>query len=307
MCPKAQSAAMAGTAPQVAENNKHGLETLSTQCADYQRMTDSLNWLAEHFDLQPDLAEIAAQAGLSTAHFQRLFTRWAGVSPKRFVQFLSLERAKECLLDSQNVLDAAFAAGLSGPGRLHDLFVHLESMSPGEFKLGGEGLELRYGWAASPFGHCFLMTTDRGICALEFVASAADEEPVQRHRQIYPNAAFVRDDEGMAALARRIFHTEPNPDQPLRLLVRGTHFQLKVWQALLKVPAGSVVSYADLADRAGMPRAVRAAASAVAANAVGYLIPCHRVIRGTGVLGQYRWGSERKLAMLSRERLSAAA
>jgi AraC family transcriptional regulator of adaptative response/methylated-DNA-[protein]-cysteine methyltransferase len=272
-------------------------------CHDYRRIETALTWLADNFDSQPPLETIASRANLTPFHFQRLFSHWVGLSPKKFVQFLSLARAKDSLDASRSLLDAAFDAGLSGPGRLHDLFVTMDAVTPGEYRRRGEDLEIRYGFAPSPFGECLLLATERGINGLAFAGRGHRNDAFAALRRGWENARFVEDSRGAARLARRIFNPGANPRSaaPLKLLVRGTRFQVKVWEALLRVPFGTVISYADLARRAGSPDAVRAVAGANAVNAVSYLIPCHRVIRKCGGLGGYRWGLPRKLAMLTRE------
>ncbi len=276
---------------------------LSVLARDYQRMEASLEWLAENFDAQPSLNDIAAHASLTPFHFQRMFSRWVGLSPKKFVQVLSLEHAKQRLDASESVLDAAFSAGLSGAGRLHDLFVNLEAVTPGEYKRRGAGLAIRYGYHPSPFGECLILTTDRGICGLAFVAGGDRDGTLGASLKGFENATLFEDRDLTAPLAARIFSPgrSTGSAEALNVLVRGSRFQVKVWEALLRVPPGSVVSYSELARRADRPEAVRAAASACAHNAVAYLIPCHRAIRKSGLLGGYRWGLSRKLAMLSRE------
>ncbi len=280
---------------------------LSALARDYQRMETTLEWLLENFESQPPLKTIAARAGLTPYHFQRIFSRWVGLSPKKFVQFLSLQQAKRCLDASENVLDAAFGAGLSGAGRLHDLFVTLEAVTPGEYRRRGAGLSIRYGYHPSPFGECLLLTTERGICGLAFVTSGDRDGVFRSLIRGFERASLTEDARGTATLAERIFRPRRGAQtpEPLKALVRGSRFQVKVWEALLMVPPGSVVSYAELARRAQRPDAVRAVAGASAANAVAYLIPCHRAIRKSGLLGGYRWGTPRKLAMLSREAVQA--
>ena len=276
---------------------------LSALERDYHRMQATLQWLVENFDTQPSLKSIAERASLNPFHFQRVFSRWVGLSPKKFVQFLSLERAKRCLDASESVLDAAFAAGLSSAGRLHDLFVTLEAVTPGEYKRRGAGLTLRYGYHPSPYGECLLLLTERGICGLAFVSDGDRDGALESLLEGWENAYVEQDPLRTGALAERIFAPPgaTESEEPLNILVRGSRFQVKVWEALLRVPPGAVVSYSELARRVGRPDAVRAVAGATAANAVAYLIPCHRVIRKSGVLGGYRWGLPRKLAMLSRE------
>ncbi len=274
---------------------------IASRCRDYQRMADTLDWLSRHFHEQPSLAEIASRAGASPYHFQRLFSRWVGLSPKKYVQFLTLERARACLDASDSVLGAAFAAGLSGPGRLHDLFVSIESVTPGEYKRGGAGLVIRHAVHDSPFGPCLLMHTERGICGLAFLDKGDDGRTLAEMAARWPNAHLVADAGPGAELAARVFSRPGTGDEPLTVLLHGTPFQIQVWQALLRIPPGAVASYQSLANYVGKPNASRAVGTASGANPISYLIPCHRVIRKSGALGGYRWGLGRKLAMLSQE------
>ena len=271
------------------------------QCRDYQRIADTLEWLSAHFEEQPTLTDIASRAGASPYHFQRLFSRWVGLSPKKYVQYLTLERAKESLEESQSVLAATFAAGLSSPGRLHDLFVNVEAVTPGEYKRGGEGLVIRHGFYDSPFGPCLLMHTERGICGLAFVDDGDEAGTLAHMSARWPNATLIADPQSGAALAARVFAAGDNRGTPLTVLLHGTPFQIQVWQALLRIPRGAVTNYEALAHYIGKPNASRAVGMANGANPISYLIPCHRVIRKSGALGGYRWGLGRKLAMLSRE------
>lgn len=277
------------------------LPGVPAQCRDYQRIADTLTWLSAHFEEQPTLTDIASRAGASPYHFQRLFSRWVGLSPKKYVQYLTLERAKASLEQSQSVLAATFAAGLSSPGRLHDLFVNVEAVTPGEYKRGGEGLVIRHGLHDSPFGPCLLMHTERGICGLAFVDDADEEGTLAHMSARWPNATLVADQQSGAALAARVFAAGGNPGEPLTVLLHGTPFQIQVWQALLRIPRGALTNYEALAHYIGKPNASRAVGTANGANPISYLIPCHRVIRKSGALGGYRWGLGRKLAMLSRE------
>ena len=267
---------------------------------DPSRVERALEWLSRNFERQPTLAEAAGHVGLSEYHFQRRFTRQVGLSPKKYVQFLTLERAKEALAKSRSVLDAAYASGLSGPGRLHDLFVNIEAMTPGEYKHRGEGLTIRYGTHPSPFGQCLIMVTGRGVCGLAFTSPARRGETFSALARGFESASFVEDAGATAGVAAAMFGA-PAGAGGLTLHLRGTPFQVKVWRALLAIPPGCVTSYGDLARRVGAPRASRAAGSAVGSNPVAWIIPCHRVIRASGVLGEYRWGRGRKLAMLSVE------
>ena len=267
---------------------------------DASRIERALDWLSRNFERQPSLAEAAGHAGLSEFHFQRLFRRQVGLSPKKYVQFLTLERAKEVLAQSRSVLDAAYVSGLSGPGRLHDLFVNVEAMTPGEYKHRGRGLTIRYGVHPSPFGQCLIMRTSRGVCGLAFTSPGRSGEALAELARGFEAATFVEDATATAGIAGTIFDAPAGGDA-IALHLRGTAFQIKVWRALLAIPPGCVTSYGDLAHRIGAPRASRAAGTATASNPVAWIIPCHRVIRASGVLGEYRWGRGRKLAMLSLE------
>lgn len=265
---------------------------------DYERIARAIQWMAEHYQEQPRLVEIAAEVGLSDFHFQRLFTRWAGVSPKKFLQYLTLEHAKARLEAADSLLDAAYDAGLSGPARLHDLFVTHEGVTPGEWKALGRGLTLRYGWRPSPFGDCLMVATDRGLCGLGFELEEGQSATEDDLLGWWDHARLVRDDATIARYADLAFGRAAGS---LHLVLRGTPFQLKVWEALLRIPSGAVVSYEGLASRLGHPGAARAVAGAVADNPVSWVVPCHRVIRGTGIITGYRWGPLRKRAMLGWE------
>ena len=246
-----------------------------------------------------DLTSLAERLGVSSSHLQRTFTDWAGVSPKRFAQFISKERALASLRADEDVLSASFAAGLSSPGRLHELTLTCEGVTPGEARALGSTITVRHGVADTWFGPALIGMTARGICHLAFVDGTADEA-LEDLRARWPLAHLV-EDAAAAADTLAILRQPPAAAAPIRLWVSGTNFQLKVWEALLRVPEGRLVSYASLARAAGMPSAVRAVASAVAANPVAVLVPCHRVIRASGVLGQYRWGSPRKAALVGWE------
>jgi AraC family transcriptional regulator, regulatory protein of adaptative response / methylated-DNA-[protein]-cysteine methyltransferase len=268
---------------------------------DYARIEQAIRFIEANADRQPTLEEVAASIHLSEYHFQRLFTRWAGISPKRFLQFLTKESAKQ-LLKRTNVLDAAYSAGLSSPGRLHDLFVQCEAVTPGEYKTKGAGLAIRYGFHHTPFGECLLATTDRGICFLAFVNDENHGAALDELKKDWENADLGESPAATRPYVERIFNRDDHPnDSPLTLHLRGTNFQLKVWEALLRVPPGEATSYEALAARIGQPSAARAVGSAVAHNPVAYLIPCHRVLRKVGEFGNYRYGPARKKAMLLRE------
>jgi AraC family transcriptional regulator of adaptative response/methylated-DNA-[protein]-cysteine methyltransferase len=279
--------------------------TFNQAAEDYARIEQAILFLEGNFRHQPDLKTIAGSIGLSEHHFQRLFSRWAGISPKRFLQCLTLEYAKGRLEQAESVLDASYEAGLSGPGRLHDLFVTYEAMTPGEYKRQGEGLVIRYGFHASPFGECLLAVTERGICGLEFIGQAGRQQTLSELTARWPLANFIRDEETTRPLVETVF-AEHGPSQPLKLLMMGTPFQLKVWQALLKIPAGTLVSYEDVATLIDRPTAARAVGNAVARNPIGYIIPCHRVIRKMGLPGPYHWGQTRKKAIIGWEATRAA-
>ena len=266
---------------------------------DYSRIEKAIHYLDERFPEQPDLSEVAKRVNLSPFHFQRLFRRWAGISPKRFLQFLMLDYAKRALEESGNVLDAAYAAGLSSPSRLHDLFVSTEAVTPGEFKKRGEGLRISYGFHPSPFGECLLAVTDRGICAMYFVTSSP-EAVFDEVRRRWPAAGFVEDPKATGEYLNRIF-PQNSTTAKLPIDLRGTNFQIKVWQALLEIPPGAVVPYEDLAARVGNPKATRAVGTAVGQNPIAFIIPCHRVIRKVGAVGNYHGGVSRKRAMLAWE------
>ncbi len=266
---------------------------------DYLRIEQAILYLENHYKEQPNLEEIAASIGLSEFHFQRLFTRWAGVSPKRFLQFLTKEGAKELLSRSENLLDTTHQVGLSSLGRLHDLFVTTEAVTPGEYKTRGEGVTIRYGLHASPYGKCLVAVTERGICHLGFVQTS-EGHTIDNLVADWKNARMIEDNKSTASLVERIFHTE-SLSRPLNVHLRGTNFQLKVWEALLQIPAGTVTTYEGLAHRIGQPSASRAVGTAVGHNPIAVLIPCHRVIRKVGDFGNYRHGSLRKKALLARE------
>lgn len=268
---------------------------LAESSANYQLIERAIHYLCEHAEAQPSLPDLAKHVGVSEHHLQRVFTRWAGVSPKRFVQFLTKQRAKQVLAESRSVLDAAHELGLSGPSRLHDLLISCEAMTPGEMKLLGAGLLISHGYGLSPFGRVYLAWTERGICHMAFCQKPAMEEE-QRLYERWQGASFYRDDGAAAIYLDKIF-TVKGSQQPLHLVLKGTNFQLKVWEALLRVEEGQLVSYSQLASMIGSPKASRAVGSAVASNQIGFLIPCHRVIRETGEIGNFRWGNDKKAAI----------
>ena len=253
---------------------------------------------------QASLEDVAASVGMSPAHFQRVFSQWVGVSPKRYQQYLALDHARRLLAERHTLLDTAFASGLSGTGRLHDLFLRWEAMSPGEYARGGEGLEIAWGWFDSPFGPALAMGTDRGLCGLAFAAETGQDAAMADMRSRWPRAAFVEAPERLAGMMRAAFG-----GGEARLHLIGAPFQIKVWEALLQVPSGHVTTYSDIAVAIGNPKAVRAVGTAVGRNPVSFLIPCHRALQKTGGLGGYHWGLPVKRAMLAWEaaRLESAA
>ena len=276
---------------------EHNFEQLSE---DYRRVAQAIHFIEQNVERQPSLEEIAAHVNLSPYHFHRLFRRWAGVTPKQFLQFLTIDYAKNMLAESQSVLETSLAVGMSGPGRLHDLFVTIEAVTPGEFKTKGSGLNIVYGVHATPFGACLLATTRRGVCGLTFIKNGDRRQAVDLLAQKWPGSRLVANPQATGPLVEQIFALQP-ARQPLKLLVKGTNFQIKVWSALLQIPPGSLASYSTIASRMNQPTATRAVANAVAQNSIGYLIPCHRVIRKVGAISSYRWGAVRKKAILGWE------
>jgi AraC family transcriptional regulator of adaptative response/methylated-DNA-[protein]-cysteine methyltransferase len=272
--------------------------------SDYYRIEKAIRYLDENAREQPSLGDVAGHLGLSMFHFQRLFHRWAGVTPKDFLQVATLRYAKALLRESRPVLEAALEAGLSGPGRLHDLCVSIEAMTPGEYRRGGEGVTVRWGVHPTPVGEALFAMTDRGVCAIHFLESLQPLAfSLQPLRHAWPRARLERDNAATAPVAAEVSaRMLGRTRERLSVVLRGTRFQVKVWEALLAIPAGSVTTYGEVAARIGQPQAHRAAASAIGANAVGYLIPCHRVLRATGAIGGYRWGEARKRALLGLER-----
>ena len=265
----------------------------------YPMVAAAIRHLVEHYAEQPSLEEVAAIAGLHPHHFQRIFKRWAGISPKRFAQYLTVEHAKSLLADDESVLGTALDVGLSGPGRLHDLFVACEAMTPGEYKARGQDLVIRYGVHDSPFGRVVIGLTERGICWLGFADATTD--PAAELSTEWAAATLVRDDAAVSGIADQLFGGPGSPGPMPPLLLRGTNFQVKVWQALLRIPPGRVASYQQIAQAIGSPAAVRAVGSAVGHNPVAVIIPCHRVILKSGAIHNYRWGETRKRALLAWE------
>lgn len=273
---------------------------------DYQRVEAAIHYLRAHAKEQPTLEVVADHLHLSPFHFQRIFTQWAGISPKRFLELITVSHAKTLLNTSSSVLGAAYEVGLSGAGRLHDHFVNLEAMSPGEFKRGGAQLTLTYGVHASCYGDYLIALTERGICHLSFLQQAESAE-IAILQSRWPNARLNRDQSQTAFYFDGIFRFDNTAKKGLTLHVKGTNFQIQVWRALLNIPAGGVVSYQAVADSLGRPKSVRAVANAVGSNSIAALIPCHRVLRSDGQIGGYRWGVDRKCAILGRELAQARA
>jgi AraC family transcriptional regulator of adaptative response/methylated-DNA-[protein]-cysteine methyltransferase len=272
---------------------------------DYLRIEQAIQYLDNHYKDQPGLEELAASIGLSEYHFQRIFTRWAGVSPKRFLQFLTKEGAKDLLKRSENLLDTTNQIGLSSLGRLHDLFVTTEAVTPGEYKSHGTGVTIRYGLHPTPFGKCLIGVTEHGICHLSFVQTS-EGDAIDAFVNEWKQAQMFEDHSVTAPLVEPIFDLSQRGNPSMQLHLRGTNFQLKVWEALLNISAGAVTTYEGVASMIGVPGAMRAVGTAIGHNPVAVLIPCHRVIRKIGEFGNYRYGAPRKKALLAREYLLQA-
>lgn len=280
---------------------------MTTETINYKRIEQAIQYLSEHFTEQPNLDDVAAQVHLSPYHFQRMFTEWAGISPKKFLQFLTTDFLKNKLSETPNLIEAANLAGLSSQSRVYDLFVTLEAVTPHEYRSGGEGLSIRYGYADTPFGTCFVASTERGICGLEFVNEDTKDLAFHAFRKNWHLAQLIPDQQVATDFTRLIFNDNPQGPRRFQLLVRGTKFQVKVWEALLRVPFGAVTTYGQIAKEIGQPGASRAVGSAVGDNPVAYLIPCHRVIRKEGKLGEYHWGNTRKKAIVGWEMARSTA
>jgi AraC family transcriptional regulator of adaptative response/methylated-DNA-[protein]-cysteine methyltransferase len=265
----------------------------------YERIEKAIVYLKEHFRDQPDLEEVAGHIYLSPFHFQRLFRDWAGVSPKKFLQFLSVEYAKGLLKQNLTLTDVSYETGLSGTGRLHDLFIGIEGMTPGEYKNGGEALQIHYSFAETPFGDIIIASTGKGICHLAFVTE--QEEGIAGLTSAFPKAAIAQKTDILQQDALRFFTGDWNDLRKVKLHLKGTPFQVKVWQTLLQIPFGNISTYSGIANRIEHPGASRAVGSAIGSNPVAFLIPCHRVIKSTGIIGDYHWGTARKTAILGWE------
>lgn len=274
----------------------------SVKNEDYQRIATAIEFIRTNVDKQPSLSDIAAQVHLSEFHFQRLFCRWAGVTPKRYLQALTLAHAKK-LLDEHKLstLNTSFELGLSSGSRLYDHFVQIEAVTPSQYRLKGQGLEIKFAYHDSPFGQVFIAVTTRGICQLDFVEPTNTDAPLKALRQSWGNATIVQDSAESAKIVSALFSGGNVGASPLSLWVRGTNFQLNVWRALLTLRQGQLASYGDIAQSIGKPKASRAVGTAIGANPIALIIPCHRVLRQNAALGGYRWGETRKQAILARE------
>jgi len=278
------------------------IETPENPSADYERVRRIIAYISERWREQPSLDDIAAHVGLSTTHVHHLFRRWAGLSPKAFLQAITLDNAKALLAQSASVLDATYEVGLSGPARLHDLFVTHEAMTPGHYKAGGAGLTLAYGYHPSPFGEAILVATDRGLAGIGFVDDGDRAAALADMRRRWPKADYREDEAATAPLARRVFDpTRWQAEQPLRVVLIGTDFEVRVWQTLLRIPLGRATTYSDVAHRIGKPSACRAVGAAVGKNPISFVVPCHRVLGRSGALTGYHWGLTRKQAILGWE------
>jgi AraC family transcriptional regulator of adaptative response/methylated-DNA-[protein]-cysteine methyltransferase len=266
---------------------------------DYQRIEKALDYISKNFRQQPDLDQVASEVHLSPFHFQRLFKEWAGVSPKKFLQYISLEHSKQLLKQKLTLADASFETGLSGTSRLHDLFVSIEGMTPGEYKNEGENLQINYSFAETAFGDILVASTPKGICHISFSEDQDSAFTTLRNR--FPKASFTQKTDLLQQNALQIFNKDWTDLSKIKLHLKATPFQVKVWEALLKIPFGNVTTYSSIAASIDSPNASRAVGTAVGDNPVAFLIPCHRVIRSTGIIGEYHWGSTRKTAILGWE------
>ncbi|WP_278493850.1 methylated-DNA--[protein]-cysteine S-methyltransferase [Acinetobacter gyllenbergii] len=273
---------------------------MSSQQRNYERIAQAIQYIQQNFQQQPQLDEVAAHIHLSPAHFQRLFTEWVGTSPKKFLQYISVEHAKKILKQEQgSIFDATFATGLSSTSRLHDLFIQIEGMTPAEYKHGGQSLTIHYQFAETLFGEVLIASTHKGICALSFVENRADA--LQQLTAQFPQAVIIEQIDAFQHSALALFQKEQPQLAEIKLHLKGTEFQLKVWQSLLKIPMGQLSTYGELAKAIEHPKAARAVGTAIGNNPVAFLIPCHRVIQSTGAFGGYEWGTLRKTALIGWE------
>ncbi|BDS10000.1 methylated-DNA--[protein]-cysteine S-methyltransferase [Aureispira anguillae] len=267
----------------------------------YQRIEKALHFIANNVPAQPKVGDIAAHLNMSKHHFQRIFKAWAGISPKQFLQFLTLQNLKKEIEASKNLLELTEKVGLSTPSRTYDLFVKIEALSPGEYQQKGNGITIQYGSHSSPFGTCFLAQTKRGICALDFITNS-EEAALKNLKSRFPKATFIEDNNATGAKVEQIFSPSSTASSPIPLLLSGTPFQLKVWEALINIPFANLQSYQQIAQFIGKPKASRAVGSAIGQNHIAYLIPCHRVIRSIGAISDYKWNKARKVAMIGWEK-----
>ncbi len=274
---------------------------MSDQHLNYERVAQAIDFLNKNFRQQPDLAEVAQQVHLSPEHFQRIFTEWAGVSPKKFMQFLTLDFLRDKICSLPSLQAAADEVGFSAQSRVYDLFVNIEGVTPGVYRESGMGLKIQYGYHNTPFGLCFLAIADRGVCGLSFVDEDRKRTEFEIFQQKWHFAELLHAPDQTQPVARQIFSANKTQAPGLKILAQGTNFQLKVWEALLRIPPGAVTTYGQIAQSIGRPDAARAVGTAIGHNPVGYLIPCHRVIQSTGKLGGYHWGETRKTAIVGWE------
>jgi AraC family transcriptional regulator of adaptative response/methylated-DNA-[protein]-cysteine methyltransferase len=300
-----------------ADSSPPPIVSIAATKTDYPHVRAAIEFISTRWKDQPSVAQIAGHVGLSESHLTHLFRRWAGLSPKAFLQALTLDHARALLRDKASVLDAAYEVGLSGPGRLHDLFVTHEAMTPGEFKVGGGGLAMRYGFHASPFGEAIVVATSRGLAGLGWVddgdvdggkSAGGREGALADMVRRWPKATFVRDDDATASYAARAFDADRwRADSPLRVVLIGTDFEVTVWKTLLRIPVGRATTYGVIAERLGKPKAARAVGAAVGRNPISFVVPCHRVLGGSGALTGYHWGLTRKQAIIGWEAGKAAS
>ncbi len=289
------------------------MNTTSEKDFNYQRIENAIRYLEENFQRQPELDEVAEKVHLSPFHFQRIFTEWAGISPKRFLQFITVDFLKDKLSETKNLIDAAESAGLSSQSRVYDLFTTLEAVTPQEYKLKGSGIRIEYGFHETPFGIALIGITERGICWLSFLQTEEDPlRELEKMKEHWHNSVFHQDQELTSGFIQTIFNSKSRllsgakTQKKLHVLVKGTNFQVKVWEAVLRLPIGSVTTYQGIAQQIQNPKATQAVGSAVGSNHVAYLIPCHRVIRKDGILGEYKWSSTRKKSIIGWEMAKAS-
>lgn len=274
---------------------------MTKQEINYYRIEKAIGYLTDNFKEQPDLDEIARKVNMSPFHFQRIFTDWVGISPKKFIQYLTLEFLRNKISETENMMDAAELAGLSSQSRVHDLFISIEAVSPQQYKTSGKGLEIFYGYHASPFGLCFIAVSEKGICTLKFIDEEKSRNEFELFSQQWQFASLVHKPDYTQQYIRKIFQPAKTNPEKLNLLTQGTDFQIKVWEALLKIPFGAVSSFQQIAQRIEQPNAIRSVGSAIGKNSILYLIPCHRIISKNGTMGNYHYGKVRKQTMIGWE------